>query len=426
MHTAAIVATIPLLFFAAMLPAAPTNNPQGPALEAGAPPKTRFPINENWRYGGRVEMQWVNESNYDLDPSSGDELTTFTPLDLSLALSWHDRSRWSAYANFELIDKQIISDERGGESSDTELQIDKLHADLHGDGFHLRIGRQRFKDKREWMFDDTLDGLRLTLERPTFLLTGAILRERAFTENLLRRDDSKRVDHYWLRFTPRTTKPEEHAIFALLQRDRERNETARWLGLYSGGKWGDLRYWAELATVQGERRGRGISGFGIDVGATLRLMKHPRVYAVAGFAFGSGDDNDADLGFRQTGLQDNAAKFGGVARTVYYGEVLDPELGNLAIATAGIVVRPVRRASVTLLWHAYRQQYPLDELRDSDLGVEPNGDSRDIGTEIDLVFGWRATPRLKFTAVVGRFIAGRAFDGDADATLLELEIRYNL
>ncbi len=417
---------IPLMFSTLAIPAAPTSDPQSMALESGAPPKTRFPLNEHWRYGGRVEMQWKNESNYDLDADNADELKTFTPVDLSLALSWTDRSRWSAYANFELIDKQIMTDERGREAGNTELQIDKLHADLYGIGFHLRIGRQRFKDRREWMFDDTLDGLRLTVERSPYTLSGAILRERAFTENLLRQDDNKRVDHFWLQLTKRIDKSRRHAVFALVQRDQGRDETARWLGIFSAGKRGDLRYWSELAMVQGERRGRNIRGFGFDVGATLRLLKEPRIYAVAGFAFGSGNKDDADLGFRQTGLQDNAAKFGGVTRIAYYGEVFDPELGNLAITTAGIVFRPMRRASITLMWHDYRQQYPLDELRDSDLSIEPNGNSRDIGTEVDLVFGWRAAPRLKLTAVLGRFIAGRAFEGNADATLMELEIRYNL
>ena len=425
MRSAATIAAILLLpLCAPALPAARAGIRQ--ALEADAPPATRFPIDEQWRYGGRVEMQFVNESEYDLDAGSADELTTFTPLDLSLAVSWNDRSQWSAYANIELVDKQIVTDERGGENDDTELLIDKLHADLRADGYRLRIGRQRIRDEREWMFDDTLDGLRLTLERPAFRLTGAILRERAFTEDLLRHDDDLRVDHLWLQFAPRGGTPTRQAAFALVQRDRERDETARWLGVYNAGKRGDLRYWAELAAVQGERRGRGISGFGFDIGATYRLQKQPRIYAVASVAFGSGDESDADLGFRQTGFQDNAAKFGGVARIAYYGEALDPELANLAITTAGIVVRPVRRASVTLLWHGYRQQHPLDELRDSNLGVDPTGDSRDIGNEIDLAIGWRAAPRLKLTAVLGRFIAGRAFEGDADATLLELEIRYNL
>ncbi len=68
-----------------------------------------------------------------------------------------------------------------------------------------------------------------------------------------------------------------------------------------------------------------------------------------GYALGSGDDastSDVDESFRQTGLQDNSAKFNGVTRLKYYGEVLNPELSNLSVLTAGVGIRPSPRSSI--------------------------------------------------------------------------------
>ena len=66
-----------------------------------------------------------------------------------------------------------------------------------------------------------------------------------------------------------------------------------------------------------------------------------------------------DHAFRQTGIQDNNDKFGGVTSFKYYGELLEPELSNLHILTAGIGRRFGRRMSLDLIYHNYRQDEAL-------------------------------------------------------------------
>jgi hypothetical protein len=69
----------------------------------------------------------------------------------------------------------------------------------------------------------------------------------------------------------------------------------------------------------------------------------------AAYAVGSGDDNPGhrvDGAFRQTGLQENEARWTGITRFKYYGELLDPELNNLTVVTVGLGLRPTKRSSL--------------------------------------------------------------------------------
>ena len=98
----------------------------------------------------------------------------------------------------------------------------------------------------------------------------------------------------------------------------------------------------------------------------------------------------------------------------YYGELLDPELANLQILTAGIgFVSRKKKASLDLIGHYYRQHQPSSELFWTDIDERPNGIDPDLGWEIDAVFGWRNRRRWDLEAVGAYFQPGKAFD-DAD------------
>ncbi len=397
------------------------------SLESGAPPAARYPLTDTLSYGARLEAEYVAERNYDLAEARPDELALVQPA-LSVALSWRPAAALSAYGNVKLRRAVAIESEGRDEAHDTELLLDKLYVDLAPAGdWSLRLGRQRFKDHREWLLDDTLDGARLRWRRGDLTLLAAAMRERAFSEDLLdEAERNKSVDHVYLQAEWRRA-DRRLAVWLFRQRDPDRDETSRWLGLSGERRWGKtLKLWLDVARVDGERRGRDISGHGVDLGGLYRFSRRPRLYLVLAWAFGSGDEDDPDLGFRQTDLQDNAAKLGGVTRIVYYGEVFDPELSNLSIATAGLGWRPTRNSSVHLLWHRYRQDVALAALRESDLDAQPNGHDKDLGNEVDLVLAYRLRGRFKLEATAGRFLPGTAFgDGADDARLLHLEARYN-
>jgi hypothetical protein len=130
------------------------------------------------------------------------------------------------------------------------------------------------------------------------------------------------------------------------------------------------------------------------------------------YAFGSGDgdpQDEVDRSFRQTGLHENKWRFSGVDRFRYYGELLNPELANLGIATVAVGIPMLKNSSLELVYHRYRQAKAADFLRDARIDDGLTGVSRDIGREIDLVLGFRERRRWELELIAGAFEAGEAF-----------------
>ena len=130
-----------------------------------------------------------------------------------------------------------------------------------------------------------------------------------------------------------------------------------------------------------------------------------------GLANGSGgaSDDTRDNNFRQTGLQENKGRVAGVKRLRFYGELLDPDLANLRIESAGFGLRFLANSSVELLWHRYRQHQASTRIAGSRLSQGPTGLSPDIGREIDLFIAMREWRHFELTLTVTRFMPGAAF-----------------
>jgi alginate production protein len=148
-----------------------------------------------------------------------------------------------------------------------------------------------------------------------------------------------------------------------------------------------------------------------------------------GWATASGDANPNDgknHEFRQTGLQSNEMKMAGVPKFKYYGEALDPDLSNLQVLTVGLGLRPAPTFSVDLVYHKYRTNEHAEEIRNWALTAKMNQDpsqppSNDVGTGLDVVFGFRnlfGVRRLGLDLRAGWFFPGKAFrsevPGDPD------------
>ena len=134
--------------------------------------------------------------------------------------------------------------------------------------------------------------------------------------------------------------------------------------------------------------------------------------------------NGTDGNFRQTRLQDNNGKLGGVTSFRYYGELVDPELANLHIGTLGVGFLFTQKGSVDLLAHYYLQDKAVRKIIDSDIDQKPNGIDRELGWEVDAVIGWRPVRSLDFEFVLGWFKPGKAFRQRDDAWVSKLQIRY--
>ena len=168
-----------------------------------------------------------------------------------------------------------------------------------------------------------------------------------------------------------------------------------------------------------------IDGYAVDMGVSYRTDLPWRPTIVAGYALGSGrSDTAGRLGFRQTGLQDNNGRFGGVTSFRYYGEVLEPELANLHVSTLAVGVRPTRDSSVDLVHHFYRQDEASTRLVHTNLRADPNGVSRTLGWGLDLVLGYRHGYWLRMEVVSGLFRPGSGFDNDDMALKVEGQIRF--
>ena len=321
--------------------------------------------------------------------------------------------------------------------------------DLFGAGVNLDLGRLDFEDDRRWWWDEELDAVRLAYEGETFEVTLALAYELASD-----RSDQNFVDPEqervlrWLSESSWDYAENHSAQLFLLHQDdhspteevgqtvpvdREDDSDARltWLGVRATGIFdfssrGFLGYWLDAGLVRGEERtfdfsdpvdGRveleepparhDLSGWAFDVGLNwlLPLPWEPRVFA--GYAIASEE-------FRQTSLQGNEAGFGGVERFNSYGLLLQPELSNLGIVTVGAGMALFRSSSLDLVYHYYRLVEPAEELQESLLQFQLDGEHRELGHGVDLVLAVEEWDRFEFDVAVSVLRTSNAF-GEFDA-----------
>jgi len=365
----------------------------------------------------------------------------------------------SLFAQVQVVWEEDLLDDTFEEVSDVYVRRGEMWlytGGLFGLPLNLDVGRLDFEDDRRWWWDAELDAVRLEWEADRFDVSVAVARELG----------SDRSDRTWV--APENDRvlrvlgeaswdwAEDQGIelFLLYQDDHSPKERpgavvdlereddsdarltwvgARAMGVFGLGSRGLLGYWLDTGIVWGEetfyefedvsihesvleRVGeRDVGGWGLDVGVEwlAPLAFEPRLFV--GYAIGSGDDRPeqgADRAYRQTELQANEAGFGGVERFGSYGVLLDPELSNLQVFTAGVGVSLLRSSSLDLVYHAYRQVDAADFLRDARIEADLSGRSRDVGHEVDVVLALEEWERLEFEFVASAFRAGRAFAPD--------------
>lgn len=280
-------------------------------------------------------------------------------------------------------------------------------------------------------YDKKWDALRLSYERKEAGVEFSVGRRRIIDRDWLNHDQSERIVNYvltgfyqlrdWLRID----------LFEIIRNDRtEDRDRPIFSGVRFSGEPNDaLRYWLDLAHVRGREGSNRVRGTGLDLGATYTFDKSLKPVLIFGYAFGTGDRNTSDgsdHNFRQTGLHDNSDKLTGVTSVNYYGELFDPELSNLSIFTLGAGIRPTHKSSVEVIFHNYLQQKGVDTIRRSSLDMDPNGQSKDLGREVDLVIGYREIENIDLEFKWGYFFPGSAFSDEADgAVFVKARIRID-
>lgn len=301
--------------------------------------------------------------------------------------------------------------------------------------FEFALGRKNHEDERHWLLDTSMDIASAAVRSGTFRAEAIMGRETLVDLDIAphKRQTRDRIDTLILYTDYRGFQDHVVAAYTINRHDRAREEgRPRLLGLRAlGSPSYRLRYWAELAWLRGEDElARKFSGHGADVGFTYRyidLPMHPNV--TVNLAYGSGERDPSgsrNREFRQSGLQSNETRFGGIPEFRIYGEALDPELSNLKILTVGLGFRPTPSSSVDIAFHRYRLDELAEGLRSTALTAELNqlGLSRDVGEAVDVVLGFRnvfGLRRLGIDLRAGWFRPGSAFlrnEGDEEDPII--------
>ena len=381
-----------------------------------------FSISRRLRFSTLVEARYKGEDNYDLDDRRDlDRQDTaasirgrFVLSPGKYGISGQLEARFTRLrVNEDRFDTLDINDSRLGESFiffDDPFDID----------FDIQAGRMDFDDRREWVYDQNLDGLRV------YWTVAGWLAELSATTTL---SDGKLRDENTDNYVAYVSDRKRRLAAYVIHRDTDLpglNEKITHAGLRAFVEWPPQHdSWLEIAHIGGKRNSTSLNGWGMDIGTTRSIGE--RWYLTAAWAFGQGDDNTGngtDGNFRQTRLQDNNGKFGGVTSFRYYGELIDPELANMHIGTLGLGYRFTQNSSIDLVGHYYAQHKAIRKIIDSDIDQKPNGIDRELGWEVDAIIGWQPVRSWDFELVLGWFKPGKAFRRNDDAWVSKLQIRY--
>ena len=382
-----------------------------------------------------VETTFEIEHNTDLDDDEETDVGVVEP-EIGLSFIYEPNDVFAAELGISLNHEAFLIDEADEEDGELKLEIDEAFFTLTDpvtEGFAMQIGRQRIRDeKREWLLDENLDGVKLSYEWRRLTADFSVSRERLVDKDLLNNEENPRVNNYVALADYALS--DDHVLGAyLVARDDRADDDFQplHLGLRSYGEIAeDWTHWLDLGHVTGRDAGRDLAGYAADLGLTKVFDLSFEPSLTLAYAWGSGDsdpDDDTDRAYRQTGLQDNSSNFNGLPRFKYYGELFDPELSNLHVFTFGAGLRNEKRSSVDLVYHHYRQVTRTNEIRDSGIDGDLEGGSRSkhLGDEIDLIVGFRdilGIPDLGADAAIGYFLPGNAFSEETNDPALFLRL----
>lgn len=404
--------------------------------------------------GGEYEFNPETRRNLGLAAADEDELTRVEQK-LEIEAFFDAGHNWYAFAEAKLKMRQDIRNDRNDER-ETALERGEMWIYYYLPRYHfgIQVGRQNFKDKREWFWDADLDAIRLRYERGAWRGEFAVARELdgvSAQQKLAPEDESvtrligtwqwrwadrQTFDLFWLSQSDSSATPVSGQIFSRDDQD-DSDADLDWIGFRARGTFkirpvGRFYYWADFAEVSGDERlvdfdgtpeglrivddvdDLAVNGKAFDIGATWRWESDliGEINLTASLAWGSADDNpddDTDAAFRQTGLQDNNGKYRGVDRFRYYGELFRPELSNLRVATLSVGRRIWSDSSVELAYHRYRQHKASAELRDSRIDLAPTGLDPALGEELNLIIGLEEWVHWEVELIGAVFRSGAAF-----------------
>ena len=394
--------------------------------------------------GGEIETALQMRGNYDLGTDEGGDDLRLSP-EIKLETVWLLDDDTVTFTDIKAFGEQDLYSQDGPTSGEAGIELSEawiLRTNLFDTPLAIQLGRQQLQDRREWWWDENLDMVRLHYFGSNVRAFVGIGRELGYYSTLGRMDpedrdivrvaasarwdwaDRQELHGYFL--DHRDTSPLERIGSVIPEDDIDALDGHfTWFGLGARGRVrteipGKFYYWGNLAVLQGNAEAlqleelangdavvtgqsrRQAVGWALDLGASFELPFAFEPYLTLGYARGS-------QGFRQTGLQGNNGKFRGNSRFRYYGEVLRPELANLAVTTVALGVPVTEHGWIEVIWHDYRQPVASERIVDSRLDIDPLGLSPSLGEEFDLIASYRPASGWDFELTTGLFLAGPAF-----------------
>ena len=314
-----------------------------------------------------------------------------------------------------------------------ELTQGYIGGSLREVGAEIRAGRWLYRDVREWLFDENLDGIWGRWKKDDWQVEMVAGRVNYWQRDLL--DDTTRnksvisVQSAFLQYS--VEKDWDTGIyFAVNKNTHDVYERQSFYGIRSHSTsdtgW---RHWLEVGGMYAEKSEKKYQGRVIDAGLTWIHNSPLRNRFTLGYAI-------ASKKYHQTGLQSNEASFGGNTKFSIYGNTLSPELTNIRILTVGTGMDISPSSSLDLVYHYYRQSdREFLSSHDPDLKSRyDNSSTLDLGSEIDLIWGYEFSKNIKTELLLGMFMPSERFrasstensprSSPAYSVGLEVEIKF--
>lgn len=411
--------------------------PPPPSRDADSPPPTPFVLSEHWFMGVTGQFEGRAQKDADLDSAAEGDVATMKP-GVKLAFLYEMPGSFRFFSATKINRDVTLNEGAVAEHRELLAELDEFYVRWipFRNGI-VSAGRSRMNDPRNWLFassDDMNDNVQLQYRDDTDFFQIVAAARDLLPSNLFEPSDQHRSLNYAATFEHSFPNGMRGGGFLLLQnRSGEGGSVDRtYFGARSRGTVaaGHIDYWADTVVLRGMAGTTPMRSYAFDTGVIYKFLDALQFHIVGSYAYGSGDGDPADgidRRFRQTGIQENRYQYGGVSRFKYYGESLNPELSNLAVATAAVGFKPDALSSIDLVAHHYELAHAGGGLIASRLNRQPTGASQNAGNAIDLVAGYRDRTAVEFEFFGGWFMPGPAFGPfRADSVYGMFKLKYNL
>ena len=218
--------------------------------------------------GGRVGLAHRSTENLDLLDRRDDLNKTLVPegrLELSLPIGEHSE----VYSKLSFSRPVDLGEDFSNKFTFKVKELFFLWGHFLHRSLALQIGRQRFRDRREWTYDDRLDSLRLHVK------TAKLRWEFAAAKAVFRPTASRNDQLYFMSSVRYPFARDRYVRAYFIKRNdlTPRDEDPVWFGISSRGRFSQRRilYWGELSRMMGRRRQDRLRGYAFDVGGSYRF-----------------------------------------------------------------------------------------------------------------------------------------------------------